>query len=141
MTNSTLLLEPFLAYVPYLTLFVRVVVGGTLMIHGYPKVKSREQSMNWMKSMGLPGATALLAGVLEFFGGLLLVVGLIVPVIALFLAIQFTSIILMKRGKMKASYVSTSKASFEMDALYLLLSIILIVLGAGALSIDGLISL
>ncbi len=139
MTNNTLLLEPFLAYVPYLALLVRVVVGGTLMIHGYPKVKSREQSMNWMKSMGLPGATALIAGVLEFFGGLLLVVGLIVPIIGFFLAIQFASIILMKKSRMKASYVSTSKVSFEIDALYLLLAIILIVIGAGVLSIDGLV--
>ncbi|HZW54918.1 MAG TPA: DoxX family protein [Nitrososphaerales archaeon] len=134
-----MLLEPFLAYVPYLALLVRVVVGGTLMIHGYPKVKSREQSMNWMKSMGLPGATALIAGVLEFFGGLLLVVGLIVPIIGFFLAIQFASIILMKKSRMKASYVSTSKVSFEIDALYLLLAIILIVIGAGVLSIDGLV--
>ncbi len=109
------------------------------MIHGYPKVKSREQSMGWMKSMGLPGATAALAGILEFFGGLFLVVGLIVPIVALFFAIQFASIILMKKSKMKAEYVSTSKPSYEIDVLYLLLSIVLIILGAGALSLSGLV--
>lgn len=135
------MLEPLLVYVPYLALMVRVVVGGTLMIHGYPKVKSSEQSANWMKSMGLPGATAALSGILEFFGGLLLVVGLIVPVIALFFAIQFASITVMKKIKMKASYVAPGKPSYEIDVLYLLFSIILIVLGAGALSIDGLVGL
>lgn len=138
---TTALLEPLLAYVPYLALLVRVVVGGTLMIHGYPKVKSKEQSMNWMKSMGLPGMTAVLAAVLEFFGGLFLVFGLIVPIVAFFFVVQFASIILMKRSKMKAVYVSSSKPSYEVDLLYLLLAIILIVLGAGALSIDGLIGL
>lgn len=137
----TTLLEPFLAYVPYLALLVRVVVGGTLMIHGYPKIKSREQSANWMKSMGMPGASATLAGILEFFGGLFLVVGLIVPVVALFFAIQFAAITLMKKSKMKASYVVSGKPSYEIDILYLLFSIILIVLGAGVLSIDGLVGL
>ncbi|MDG6905143.1 MAG: DoxX family protein [Nitrososphaerota archaeon] len=136
----TALIEPFLAYGPYIALLVRVVVGGTLMIHGLPKLKSRE-SANWMKSMGLPGASATLAGILEFFGGLFLVIGLIVPVVALFFAIQFAAIALMKKIKMNASYVVAGKPSYEIDILYLLFSLVLIVLGAGVLSIDGLISL
>jgi putative oxidoreductase len=135
------LLEPFIGYTAYLALLLRVVVGGTLMIHGYPKLKSRAQSMNWMKSLGLPGMTAVLATILEFFGGLFLIVGLIVPIVALFLAIQFASITLMKKNKMKASYVDPGKPSYEIDVAYLLFSIILIVLGAGVLSIDGLIGL
>ena len=137
----TTFLEPFLPYVAYLALLVRVVVGGTLMIHGYPKLKSKEQSVNWMKSMGLPGSTAFLAAMLEFFGGLFLVVGLIVPIVAIMFAIQFISIIIMKKIKMKAAYVSTGKPSYEIDVVYLLFSIILIVLGAGAFSIDRLIGL
>jgi putative oxidoreductase len=135
------LLGPFLSYVPYLALLVRVVIGGTLMIHGYPKIKSREQSVNWMKSMALPGETAIIASILEFFGGLFLVVGLIVPIVALFFAIQFAAISFMKKIKMKASYVNPTGASYEIDVLYLLFSIILIVIGAGVLSIDGLIGL
>ena len=137
----TTLLEPFLPYVPYLALLVRVVVGGTLMIHGYPKLKSKEQSVNWMKSMGLPGSSAILAAILEFFGGLFLVVGLIVPIVSFLFAIQFIAIVIMKKTKMKAAYVSPGKPSYEIDIVYLLFSIVLIVLGAGALSIDGLISL
>ena len=111
------------------------------MIHGYPKLKSREQTMNWMKSMGMPGAIAVLAGILEFFGGLFLVIGLIVPIVAFFFAIQFAIITLMKKQKMKAPYVAPGKLSYEEDVLYLLFAIVLIVLGAGALSIDGLIGL
>jgi putative oxidoreductase len=135
------LLEPLLPYVAYLALLVRVVVGGTLMLHGYPKLKSKEQSVNWMKSIGYPGAAAVLAGLLEFFGGLFLVIGLIVPIVAILFAIQFISIIVMKRTKMKAVYVSTQKPSFEIDVVYLLFSIILIVLGGGAVSIDALLHL
>jgi putative oxidoreductase len=133
------LLEILLPYTGYLALLLRVVVGATLMIHGYPKLKSPDQGANWMKSMGMPGSTALLAGILEFFGGLFLVVGLIVPVIALFFAIQFLSIVLMKKIKMKAEYVSTSKPSYEIDVTYLLLSLVVVVLGSGVLAIDKLI--
>jgi putative oxidoreductase len=140
-SNDMMLLEPFLGYVPYLALLIRVVIGGTLMAHGYPKLKSSEQSANWMKSMGIPGATAVLAGVLEFFGGLFLVLGFIVPIVGAMFAIQFVSITVMKKRKMKASYVASGKPSYEVDILYLLFSIILIILGAGALSIDGLIGL
>ena len=111
------------------------------MIHGYPKLKSSEQSASWMKSMGIPGKSAVLAGMLEFFGGIFLIVGLIVPAVGALLAIQFASIILIKKSKMGAQYVSVGKASYEIDTLYLLLAVILIVLGAGALSIDGLIGL
>lgn len=140
MVNS-ILLEPFLGYVPYLALLIRVVIGGTLMIHGYPKLKSSAQSANWMKSLGIPGGTALLAAILEFFGGLFFVIGLIVPIVAILFAIQFASITLMKKSKMKASYVAPGKPSYEIDILYLLFAIVLVVLGAGALSIDGLIGL
>jgi putative oxidoreductase len=136
-----LFLEPLIAYVPYVSMLVRVIIGGTLMVHGYPKVKSSEQSANWLKSMGIPGGSAVLAGILEFFGGLFLIVGLIVPIVAALFAIQFTSITIMKKSKMKASYVASGKPSYEIDILYLLFSIVLIVLGAGALSIDQLIGL
>jgi putative oxidoreductase len=135
------LLEPLIGYTPFLALILRVVVGATLMVHGYPKLKSSSGSVNWMKSLGMPGVTAILAGILEFFGGLFLVIGLIVPIVALFLAIQFASISIMKRSKMKAEYVAVGKPSYEVDVLYLLLSIVLIVLGAGVLSLDMLIGL
>ncbi len=40
---------------------------------------------------------------------------------------------------MKAGYIVSNKPSYEVDTLYLMLSIVLVVLGAGAVSIDGLI--
>jgi putative oxidoreductase len=138
MTN---LLEPFLATTPYLALFLRVVVGASLMVHGYPKLKSKDQAVGWMKSMGIPGGTAVMASILEFFGGLFLVVGFLVPIVALFFAIQFASIVVMKSTKMKAKYIDPSKPNYEIDVTYLLLSIVLIVLGAGVLSIDALLGL
>lgn len=135
------LIDPLLPYTGYLALFLRVVVGATMMLHGYPKLKSKEQSVSWMKSLGMPGSTAVLASILEFFGGLFLIIGLIVPIVALFFAIQFLSITLMKKIKMKSAYVSPGKPSYEIDVTYLLLSLVLIFLGSGMLSLDKLIGL
>ncbi|MDA4130959.1 MAG: DoxX family protein [Thaumarchaeota archaeon] len=135
------LLEPFLGYTSYLGLFLRVLVGISLMIHGYPKLKSKDASVNWMKSLGMPGGTAVMSAILEFFGGVLLVGGFIVPIMSLFFAIQFASIVIVKKTKMKAAFIAPGKPSYEIDVTYFLLSIVLLVLGSGALSIDGLIGL
>ena len=101
----------------------------------------REQAIGFMKTMGVPEGAAVAAAILEFFGGFFLIAGLIVPIVALFFAIQFSAIIVMKKRKMKAVYISPGKPNYEIDATYLFLCIVLLVLGAGALSIDGLLGL
>lgn len=125
---------------PDLVAVLRVFFGVSLLIHGYPKVKGGwRQSAQWMKSMGIPGTTAVLATVIEFFGGILLILGLLVPVVAAFVAIEFVSIIAMKKTKMSAKYVvfEPGKASYEIDVFYLAVAITLFLLGAGALSVDS----
>jgi putative oxidoreductase len=125
---------------PYLALLVRLFLGFSLITHGYPKVKGGwRQSGQWMKSMGIPAGAAILATVIEFFGGLLLVVGLIVPVVAAIVAIQFASIVGMKTSKMKAHFISMEqgKPTYEIDAFYLALAAVLVVLGAGVFSLDS----
>jgi uncharacterized membrane protein YphA (DoxX/SURF4 family) len=49
----------------------------------------------------------------------------------------------MKKRKMNAAYIALApgKASYEIDITYLIISIILIVLGAGTLSVDSVIGL
>jgi uncharacterized membrane protein YphA (DoxX/SURF4 family) len=81
--------------------------------------------------------------VLEFFGGLFLIIGLLVPIIGLFFAIFMVANVVMKKTRMNAAYIATAtgRASYEIDITYLILSIILIVLGGGALSVDSVIGL
>jgi len=121
-------------------LLYRLVLGGTFMLHGYPKLKDRaKQAGQWMNNMGIPAWTAVLATILEFFGGITLIFGLLTQIVAIFFAIFMVSNIIMKRMKMKSPYISTEKPSYEMDVLYLLLSVTLVLLGPGAISIDHLI--
>ncbi len=138
------LLELLNPYGPGLLLALRVVYGAGAMLHGYPKAKGgRVQAGQWMKSMGIPPMTADLVTVLEVAGGAFLIVGLLTPIVGLFFVLQFGSIVWMKRSKMHATFTSMEqgKPTYELDALYLLVALVFLVLGAGPLSLDGLLGL
>ena len=132
--------EPFLAFVPYLALVVRIWVGTNMMIHGYSKLRNMKQAAEEKKqTLGIPVGATYTATILEFLGGLLLIIGLIVPIVGLFFAIFMIANVIMKKRRMNAAYIAPGKASYEIDITYLILSIILIVVGAGTLSVDLLI--
>jgi putative oxidoreductase len=134
--------ENFLEFVPYLALVTRIWVGSNMMIHGYPKLRNLKQAAEETKqSLGIPIGATYTATILEFFGGLFLIIGLIVPIVGLFFAIFMIANVIMKKTKMNAAYIAPGKASYEIDITYLILSIILIILGAGALSFDSIIDL
>jgi len=134
--------EQLISYRAYLTLFLRVVVGVTMVMHGYPKLKNPKQTVQWTKGLGVPAVATYLAIILEFFGGIALVIGLIVPVVSFFIALEMIGNTIMKKTRMKAPYlVGQNAAAYEIDIVYLLLAITLIVLGAGAFSIDGILGL
>lgn len=135
--------ENFLVFVPYLALVTRIWVGANMMIHGYPKLRNMKQTAEETKQLGIPVGATYTATVLEFFGGLFLIIGLLVPIIGLFFAIFMIANVVMKKTRMNAAYIATAtgRASYEIDITYLILSIILIVLGAGALSVDSVIGL
>lgn len=140
MTNLS---EAFLAYVPYIALVTRVWLGGNMMIHGYPKISNMKKTAEEVKQgLGIPAVAAYMSSILEFFGGIFLIIGLIVPIVSMFFAIFMIANIIMKKTKMKAAYIAhPGKPSYEIDITYLILSLSLIVLGAGAWSVDSLIGL
>ena|SRR2546427_5919008 len=136
------MLEAFLPYTPYLALVLRVWVGANFIVHARPKLgKGMVQTTQWIKGMGLPVGAAYAATALELFGGFFLIIGLIVPIVALFFAIDMIANSIMKKTKMDADYIAQGKPSYEIDALYLALSLVLIILGAGAFSLDGIVGL
>jgi putative oxidoreductase len=129
--------QMLLPYTGFLALFLRVWVGVNFVAHGYPKLgKSRQQTLQWTKSLGVPTLATYLAIILEFFGGLSLVIGFIVPIVGFFIALEMIGAILLKKTKMKAPYMGQN--SYEIDITYLMLAIALIVLGAGVFSVDSL---
>jgi putative oxidoreductase len=128
--------QVLLPYTGFLALFLRVWVGVNFVAHGYPKLgKSRQQTLQWTKSLGVPVIATYLAIILEFFGGLSLIIGFIVPIVGFFIALEMIGAILLKKTKMKAPYMGQN--SYEIDITYLMLAIVLIVLGAGLISVDS----
>ena len=127
-------------YTGYLALLLRIWVGANFIVHGRPKFsKTGEGIKTSLKNAGLPGGIVSAVGVLELFGGIFLIIGLIVPIVAALLVILFASIILMKKTKQHEAYIAPGKPSYELDVLYLMLAIVILVLGSGVLSVDSLI--
>lgn len=133
--------EALLILVPYVALIARVWMGINMVIHGYPKIRALKQTAQQTnQALGIPVKVTYIASILEFFGGIFLIIGLIVPIVAILFAIYMISIVFMKRKKMNAVYISPQGTSYEIDVTYIIISLILFVLGAGALSIDSLIN-
>jgi putative oxidoreductase len=134
--------EALLVFIPYVALIVRVWMGINMVIHGYPKIRAFKQTAQQMnQALGIPIKVTYIASILEFFGGIFLIIGLIVPIVAIFFAIFMISIVFMKKTKMNAAYISPQGSSYELDISYIIISIALFALGAGAFSIDSLINL
>jgi len=90
-----------------------------------------------MKSMGLPVALIPFAGVVEFFGGLGLILGILTPIIAFLAALWMLSTTWLSVTKIKKKY----QGGLEVDITLLLAALALTFLGGGTFSIDHLIGL
>jgi putative oxidoreductase len=115
---------------------LRIAVGCTFVAHGYMKlfVWGIGGTTNAFAGMGVPvpTLTAPLVGVLEFFGGVALIVGVLTRLVALGMAIDMLVAILLVR--IKGGFFAPNGAEFEI--LLFAASVALAVAGAGALSID-----
>jgi putative oxidoreductase len=132
--------DALIPYAAYLALVLRVWVGANLIVHSKPKMgKGAEGAAGFAKTLGAPASSAKAVTYLELIGGIFLIVGLIVPIVALLFMIQFAAISIAKKTKMHIDYISPGKPSYEIDILYLILSIAIFVLGSGVLSVDRLI--
>jgi len=80
-------------------LVLRVALGAIFLTHGYPKLTHSGTHMQDMfVQHGLPAQFAYVAGVLETFGGLLLMLGLFTRAAALLLAVEMSVAIVKVHG-------------------------------------------
>jgi len=117
------------------TLALRVFLGAIFIIHGFPKLfraEARAQTIGFMKSVGIPPALTLAASLLEFFGGLGLLVGLLTEVAALLIALEMVGTTILSRAKMGKKLV----LGYELDLAYLVGAVAVVLLGSGAWSLD-----
>ena len=125
------------------TLPVRIGAGVIFTAHGAQKLfgwfggYGLEGTAGWMESIGLvPGTLmAALAGGAEFFGGLLLIAGLLVRPTAVVLAVTMLVAIItvhLQNG------LFMSNGGYEFGLALLVISVGLALRGAGSLSLDNL---
>ena len=100
------------------------------MIHGLPKILNIGKTQGSFMNMGLPQDLAILIGLLEFIGGLAILLGIFTRIAAGLLAIQMLGAILLV--KLWKGFID----GFELDLLYLAIMISLSITGPGFLSIE-----
>lgn len=130
---------------PSLTLLVlRIIIGIIFIAHGYPKLfkSPGPQGMaGYLKSLNVPAPIlfAYIVGVVEFFGGIALVLGLLTRYAAIFIAINMLGA--MTKVKFKTGLVTKVMeggwaGGFELDLALFGIAFALIFLGAGKFSVD-----
>jgi putative oxidoreductase len=116
-------------------LLLRLGVAAVFLASGYDKLFAELGKWQaWFPQQGFPAYFAYLAGSLEFFGGILLVLGLLTRVVSLLLAIE------MAIALWRVSLPHSGIYNVEGYGLPLVLGVAcfsLFTLGAGILSVDG----
>lgn len=118
---------------------LRIALGAAFVAHGYPKLfKVFGGFSGWLDSIGIrPGRFwAVVVGVVEFFGGIALILGIFTQLTALLVAINMlAAMIKVKWGKSK--YVELERMGWELDLIYFAAALALIFLGPGAYALGN----
>jgi putative oxidoreductase len=114
-------------------LVLRMTLGLIFFSHGYPKLAHAGAGMQvFFVQHGLPGYFVYISGVLEVFGGILLVLGLFTRAAALLLAIEMGVAI----WKVHSSGGYLAVHNYEFHLVMLTACFALATVGAGLVSLD-----
>ncbi|MFZ0334531.1 MAG: DoxX family protein [Candidatus Acidiferrales bacterium] len=119
---------------PLALLLLRLGLGLIFVYHGYPKLFTHmHETVKAFPRMGFPSYFAYIAGIVEFFGGWLLVLGLFTRIAALLLAgemaIAIVRVHIPQGGLMAVS-------NYQFPLAMAVGAFALVAVGAGAISLD-----
>lgn len=119
---------------PIALLLLRLGLGIIFISHGYPKLFTHlQQTTEAFVKMGFPAYFAYLAGVLEFFGGILLIAGLFTRIAGLLLATEMAVALAKVHGLLSNPM---NVHNYEFPLACAVGSFALVGVGAGLLSLD-----
>lgn len=115
-------------------LALRVALGASFLFHGYPKISDPARWLKAFPGFGFPSYFAYVSGLLEVFGGGLLILGLFTRGAALLLAIEMGLVL----GRTKIPVVGIyAFGQYELPLLLGAMALAVATTGAGAISIDA----
>lgn len=133
-------LQSLLAYGPWGIALLRIVTGVIFVYHGTSKLFGPQPGIKgfsgWLRSMGVPlaGLFGIIVPLLEFFGGIGLILGFLTQWFALFLAIIILVATYLKMTKMGKKF--SGDGGWEFDLLLVAATVLLLVTGSGAFGLD-----
>lgn len=121
------------AFQNFAPLILRVVLGVIFIVHGWPKLfKDNSGFAGFLETLGFkPGIFwAYLVAAVEFFGGVLLVLGFLTQLAAALIALEMLVVIF------KVKFQKGLADGYEFDLALLAMAVSLMLLGPGAWSLD-----
>jgi putative oxidoreductase len=115
-------------------LILRAALGAAFIFHGYPKLSDPARALKAFPGFGFPSYFAYISGIIEFFGGGLLIAGLLTRGAALLLAIEMGLVL----GRTILPSVGIyAFGRYETELLLGAMAVALVTTGAGAISLDA----
>jgi putative oxidoreductase len=119
---------------PLALLLLRFALGAIFIDHGYPKLFGHtRETIESFVGIGLPGYLAYISGLIELFGGLMLIAGLFTRIAGLLLTIEL-AVEIWKAGYLVRDPMAVG--SYELPLLLAVSAFALATFGAGAVSLD-----
>lgn len=111
---------------------IRIMAGIAFILHGLPKFENLQGTLGFFASVGIPPELAIVVGLLEVIGGVLLLLGLVTRITAILFIIEMICAILI----IKAGNSFLGEGGYEVDLLLMFISISLLLSGPGRISIE-----
>jgi len=124
---------------PFGALLMRLVLGVILVAHGYMKIIPKGALYNFTQfvaHLGIPAWLGYVAAFTEFFGGVLLILGLLTRLAALGAAIDM-GVAIVKVHLHNGLTGHNGQPGFEFPLALLAISLMLVFTGCGLWGIDG----
>ncbi len=118
-------------------LLLRLAIGSVMIAHGWAKIHHGvSHHVQFVQSLGMPGWLAYASVAAELGGGLLVVVGLLTRLASLVILIDMLVAIFKVHLPNGLTGAGPGKAGFEFPMVLAVISLVLLLLGAGPIAAD-----
>src|SRR5437870_4499481 len=125
---------------PHVALLVgRLALDAIFLAHGWPKMKDIQKTIGFVKGTGWPGGAtfAVLFSLLEFFGAIALILGLLTQFVAFLFFLEMIATTIFSKTKLNKKFI----LGYELDVAYAAFALVLALLGPGGWSLDRILGL